>query len=80
MKTKPCRQEVVEFVGAEGNRLVATLYRGDRDSDPDKPPILLMHGGGQTRHSLAGGCETVRPNAAIWRLLSMPEDMGTVNG
>ncbi len=67
MKTKPCRQEVVEFVGAEGNRLVATLYRGDRDSDPDKPPILLMHGGGQTRHSWQGAAKLFaeRGNLAI---------------
>jgi pimeloyl-ACP methyl ester carboxylesterase len=33
------------FTGAAGNRLVADVY-GD-----DGPPVLLLHGGGQTRHA-----------------------------
>jgi pimeloyl-ACP methyl ester carboxylesterase len=35
------------FIGAEGNRLAAT-ERGDGD-----PPVLLLHGGGQTRHAFS---------------------------
>ena len=33
------------FTGAAGNRLVADVF-GDHG-----PPVLLLHGGGQTRHS-----------------------------
>jgi pimeloyl-ACP methyl ester carboxylesterase len=38
--------EVVELTGRDGIRLVADAA-GDRDS----PPVVLAHGGGQTRHS-----------------------------
>lgn len=34
------------FLGRDGNRLVATVA-----GDPSHPPVLLSHGGGQTRHS-----------------------------
>ena len=33
------------FIGAAGNRLVADVF-GERG-----PPVLLLHGGGQTRHA-----------------------------
>jgi pimeloyl-ACP methyl ester carboxylesterase len=36
---------IASFTGAAGNRLVADLF-GDHG-----PPVLLLHGGGQTRHS-----------------------------
>ena len=35
-----------EFAGRDGNRLVA-----DVAGNPSDPPVILMHGGGQTRHS-----------------------------
>jgi pimeloyl-ACP methyl ester carboxylesterase len=38
----------IAFVGAEGNRLVGDVYRSTRT---DAPPVLLLHGGGQTRHA-----------------------------
>jgi pimeloyl-ACP methyl ester carboxylesterase len=38
--------EAVEFVGRDGNRIV-----GDAAGDPADPPVLVWHGGGQTRHS-----------------------------
>jgi pimeloyl-ACP methyl ester carboxylesterase len=38
--------EVVEFAGRDGIRLVAEAA-GDREA----PPVVLAHGGGQTRHS-----------------------------
>lgn len=37
---------MIEFVGRDGNRLVA-----DAAGDPNDPPVILLHGGGQTRHS-----------------------------
>lgn len=38
--------EVVELAGRDGIRLVA-----DAAGDRDAPPVVLVHGGGQTRHS-----------------------------
>jgi pimeloyl-ACP methyl ester carboxylesterase len=40
------KREMVEFAGRDGNRLVADVA-GDRAA----PPVVLLHGGGQTRHS-----------------------------
>ena len=37
---------MIEFVGRDGNRLAA-----DVAGDPADPPVVLLHGGGQTRHS-----------------------------
>jgi len=37
---------VVDFIGRDGNRLAA-----DAAGDPSDPPVLLLHGGGQTRNS-----------------------------
>ena len=37
---------MVDFLGRDGNRLVA-----DAAGDPADPPVVLLHGGGQTRHS-----------------------------
>ena len=37
------------FEGHGGLRLV-----GDVGGDPDGPPVLLLHGGGQTRHAWGG--------------------------
>jgi pimeloyl-ACP methyl ester carboxylesterase len=38
--------EVIELSGRDGNRLAA-----DVAGDPNDPPVVLLHGGGQTRHS-----------------------------
>jgi pimeloyl-ACP methyl ester carboxylesterase len=37
---------VIEFLGRDGNRLAA-----DAAGEPGNPPVVLLHGGGQTRHS-----------------------------
>ena len=37
---------MIEFVGRDGNRLAA-----DVAGEPGDPPVILLHGGGQTRHS-----------------------------
>jgi pimeloyl-ACP methyl ester carboxylesterase len=41
--------ELRRFTGADGVELVADL-----GGDPDAPPVILLHGGGQTRHSWGG--------------------------
>lgn len=42
------RAETLEFRGVNDIRL-----RGDAWGSPDAPPVLLLHGGGQTRHAWA---------------------------
>jgi pimeloyl-ACP methyl ester carboxylesterase len=42
---RQCRT-MIEFAGRDGNRLAA-----DVAGDPLHPPVVLLHGGGQTRHS-----------------------------
>lgn len=39
------------FLGSEENRIAASLFRPLQPKNEAKPPVLLMHGGGQTRHS-----------------------------
>ncbi|MEM9733803.1 MAG: alpha/beta hydrolase [Pseudomonadota bacterium] len=46
---------ITQFTGVEGNALAATCYAPTKDTG--KPPVVLMHGGGQTRHSWKGGAE-----------------------
>ncbi|HSV77789.1 MAG TPA: alpha/beta fold hydrolase [Ramlibacter sp.] len=48
-----CETFIEEFIGAEGNRLVAERHGTHGD------PVLLLHGGGQTRHAWAGSAATL---------------------
>ena len=45
---------VLTFEGLDGIRLA-----GDRRGDPEAPPVLFLHGGGQTRHSWGGAADAV---------------------
>ena len=57
MDANTVKLENVFFNGSEDNRLCGTLYHigtGSKVSDDQLPPIILMHGGGQTRHSWHG--------------------------
>jgi len=57
---------MIEFSGRDGNRLAA-----DVAGEPGGPPAVLLHGGGQTRHSWGGaaarvaqrGCQAVTLDA-----------------
>jgi pimeloyl-ACP methyl ester carboxylesterase len=56
--------ETVAFEGFEGLRLVADV-RGDADA----PPVLFMHGGGQTRH--AWGAAAAAVAAQGWKSITL---------
>ncbi|MEM7437604.1 MAG: alpha/beta fold hydrolase, partial [Myxococcota bacterium] len=47
-------QPSVRFVLRSGRRIAA-----DAHGDPDSPPVLFLHGGGQTRHAWAGSAEAL---------------------
>ena len=42
------------YRGADGNRLVASVFEGQGDPEAAHQPVLLLHGGGQTRHAFDG--------------------------
>ena len=46
--------ERIEFAGEDGITLVADAW-----GDPCNPPVILAHGGGQTRHSWGGTAEVL---------------------
>ncbi len=54
----------MEFVGRDGNRLVADVAGAE-----DGPPVVLLHGGGQTRHSW--GTTLTALAARGWRAYSV---------
>jgi pimeloyl-ACP methyl ester carboxylesterase len=56
--------EPLVFTGAQGVQLAADAY-----GEPDCPPVLLFHGGGQTRHSWHTTAKTLA--GAGWRALSV---------
>lgn len=53
-----------EFTGRDGGKLVADAY-----GQPDAPAVLLLHGGGQTRH--AWGNTAAQLAAAGWYALAL---------
>ena len=54
----------MELVGAGGIRIV-----GDDRGDPDGVPVVLLHGGGQTRHSWQGTAEALADRG--WRAVTL---------
>jgi pimeloyl-ACP methyl ester carboxylesterase len=56
--------ERLTFQGSEGLTLVADAW-----GDPVAPPVLFMHGGGQTRHAWGGSAERIAK--AGWRTISL---------
>lgn len=58
------QSRLVRFEGFEGIHLV-----GDEWGDPDAWPVLLMHGGGQTRHAWGGTAQTLAEHG--WRAVSI---------
>jgi pimeloyl-ACP methyl ester carboxylesterase len=55
---------VVELYGAAGVRLMADTF-----GDPDAPAVLLLHGGGQTRHAWHATAASLA--AAGWRTITV---------
>ncbi len=55
--------ETIELIGADGLTLVA-----DVEGEPSAPPVLLFHGGGQTRHAWG---TTLQALGARWRAYSI---------
>lgn len=45
-------EERITFIGADGNRLVASIEGAGQGRE--RPPVLLVHGGGQTRYAWRG--------------------------
>ncbi|HUI48310.1 MAG TPA: alpha/beta hydrolase [Acidimicrobiia bacterium] len=56
--------ELAMFLGRDGNRLVA-----DAAGRADGPPVVLLHGGGQTRHSWGTTLEALARHG--WRVYSV---------
>jgi non-heme chloroperoxidase len=56
--------KVTRFEGFEGIHLAADVW-----GEPDAWPVLLMHGGGQTRHAWGGAARTLAEHG--WRAVSL---------
>ncbi|MBM4270209.1 MAG: alpha/beta hydrolase [Deltaproteobacteria bacterium] len=63
--TRPVARPV-EYTGAGGLTL-----RGEEIGDPSAPPVLLLHGGGQTRHSWSD--TAVSLNEDGWRVVNLDQ-------
>lgn len=50
-------KSLAEFAGHSGNRLVADLHQPDTNAHGN--PVVLLHGGGQTRHAWGGAARRI---------------------
>ena len=57
-------EQELNFNGAEGNRLAATAYV-PKDNTAGHTPVLLMHGGGQTRYSWAATAKQIAERGRV---------------
>ena len=55
---------LIRFAVADGNTIV-----GDAHGDPHHPPVILLHGGGQTRHAWGGTAAALA--RAGWRAIAV---------
>jgi len=62
--TAPFEKRSLTLRGATGLALAADAW-----GDPDAPPVLLLHGGGQTRHAWAGTGEVLARHG--WHAIAM---------
>lgn len=63
-RSSPTTTRTIELAGRDGLRIAATAA-----GDPSAPPVLLAHGGGQTRHSWH--TTTAHLGASGWYAVSM---------
>jgi len=59
----------VTYTGSTGLRLV-----GDSWGAPDAPLVLLLHGGGQTRHAWGGTAKTLAQHG--WYAVALDKHLG----
>lgn len=64
--TDAAQPEIIRFKLESGLTLVAEAW-----GDPDHAPVVLLHGGGQTRHAWAGTAQLI--GAAGWRAISVDQ-------
>ena len=64
MTAVPADPEFLVFEGVDGIRLV-----GDRRGEASAPPVVFLHGGGQTRHSWGGTATTVAEKG--WQAITL---------
>lgn len=67
MRPAECQPQAVEFEGAERNILAASVFSPLSAEQSNHPPVVFMHGGGQTRHAWGGAARRLaaRGNLAI---------------
>ena len=52
MGTGQSELQTVKFRGSDGLTLIADEWNRDATSDPARPAVLFLHGGGQNRYLL----------------------------
>ena len=68
-KTADVARERISFQGRDGNSIAADLYPAA--SSPARGVVLMVHGGGQTRHSWRGSSSLLAQNG--WTAITMDQ-------